>query len=252
MAIGQGVLIFAIGLAAGFININAGGGSMLTIPVLIFLGYPSAVANGTNRIAIMVESIIAVANFKSKGYFDWKLGLKLGVPALIGAIIGSSIAVDMSDEIFNRILAVVMLVVMALIILEPQKKLMNYSESLTLKTQITAVIVFFIIGVYGGMIQVGVGFLMIAGLALITGSSLVNVNSLKTFIVAVYMLASLLVFVANGRVDWLAGLILGAGDGLGAYFGSNFAVKKGDKWIKIILLIAILFMSAKLLGILNF
>lgn len=239
--------ILLAGIASGFINVNAGGGSLLSMPLLIFLGLPSAVANGTNRVALMVQNIIAITNFREKGYLDWKLGIMLSIPAVLGSMLGSSIAVSLSDAVFNKILGIIMIVVLVLIISQPQKRLIiDEEEVLNKKRKVIGVIVFFFVGIYGGMIQGGVGFIIITSLMLLTGYSLVRINSLKVFIVAIYLFISLIVFILNGKVNWTYGFILALGNGLGGYLGSNFAVKKGDKWIRAILIISVLFMAIKL------
>lgn len=252
MSIFKILLILLTGTAAGFLNTIAGGGSLISMPILIFLGLPSAVANGTNRIALMFQNIVAITNFRNKGFFDLKFSLLLGVPAIFGSIIGSKIAVNLPDAIFNKILAVVMLIVLALIIFNPKKHLNASIEMLSSNRKILAMIAFFFVGFYGGFIQAGVGFIIIVTLTLITGLSLVKINSLKVFVIAMYMLSSLLVFIFNGKVNWTLGLTLAIGNGLGAYLGSNFAVAKGDKWIRIILVIAVLAMAAKLFGLFSY
>ncbi|RKD33453.1 sulfite exporter TauE/SafE family protein [Thermohalobacter berrensis] len=249
MSVKYTLLVIAVGTIAGFLNTVAGGGSLFTMPVLIFLGLPSAVANGTNRIAIMIQNIIAITNFKNKGYFDWKLSVTLALPAVLGAIVGSNIAISLPDDIFNKILAVVMIIILGLILWNPKKRLKSRDLELNNRRKIIGAIVFFFVGIYGGLIQAGVGFIIIASLTLITGFSLVRINSMKVLIVAIYMIISLLIFIINGKVNWLYGLSLAIGNGLGAFIGSNLSVKKGDKWIKVILTISILLMSAKLLGI---
>ncbi|MBO8168561.1 MAG: sulfite exporter TauE/SafE family protein [Thermoanaerobacteraceae bacterium] len=249
MPLKSALLVFAAGIAAGFLNTVAGGGSLLTMPMLIFLGLPSAVANGTNRIALMVQNIVAVTNFRRKGFFDWQLGLMLAVPAVLGSIVGANIAIQLPDRIFNKILAVVMMVVLTLILWQPQKRLSAHAENLTVKRKIIAVITFFFVGMYGGFIQAGVGFIIIASLTVITGMSLVKINSIKVFVVLIYMLSSLAVFIINGQINWLLGLTLALGNGTGAWLGSNFAVAKGDKWIRVILFVAVTLMAAKLLGL---
>ncbi|KXS44693.1 MAG: hypothetical protein AWU54_688 [Candidatus Frackibacter sp. T328-2] len=241
------ILILLAGTAAGFLNTLAGGGSLIAIPALIFLGLPSAVANGTNRIAILVQNIVAVTNFKRKGYSDFKFSLKLSIPAFVGAIIGSSIAVNLPEELFNKILGIVMIVVLVLILYNPKKRLESTIEKLSSRRQLGAMVAFFFVGIYGGFIQAGVGFLFIVTLSLITGLSLVRINSIKVFVIAVYTISSLAVFISNGKIDWMLGLVLAVGNSLGAYLGSNFAVNKGDKWIRVILAIAVLIMAGKLL-----
>ncbi len=249
MPVEQIALILVTGIAAGFLNTLAGGGSLLTMPVLIFLGLPSAMANGTNRIALMAQNIVAVTNFRRKGFFDWKLSLMLGIPAVLGSVLGANLAISLPDRIFNKILAVVMLLVLGLILWQPQKKLAGAGGNLSSKRKLAAVITFFFVGIYGGFIQAGVGFIIIASLTVITGMSLVRINSIKVFVVAIYMLSSLAIFVYSGQVDWVLGLTLAVGNGLGGWLGSNFAVSRGDKWIRVFLVIAVTLMAAKLLGL---
>ena len=167
-------VIFTAGILAGFINTLAGGGSLLTLPILIFLGLPTAVANGTNRIAIVAQCAFAVAGFKKKGVSNFKLSLLLSTPAIIGAIIGAYFAVDISDVLFRRVLAVIMLLVLGLILWNPRQDSSGSSNSLGRRQLITAMTVFFFIGIYGGFIQVGVGFIIIAALTTITKFNLVD------------------------------------------------------------------------------
>jgi len=236
---------------AGFLNALGGGGSLISLPMLIFMGLPPAVANGTNRIAIIIQNIVGVTNFRSKGFFYPKLSIILGIPAIIGSILGARVAVTISGELFEKILAIVMILVLILILTRPEKKFIKEIDSDNLGTSrlVLAVIAFFGVGLYGGFIQAGVGFIIIVALTLITGMSLVKINSLKVFIILIYTASSLLIFIINGKVDFILGFTLAIGNGIGAYIGSNFAVSKGDKWIRVFLVIAILAMSAKLLGV---
>ena len=246
------LLILVTGTAAGFINSVAGGGSLLSLPLLITLGYPSAVANGTNRIAIIIQDIIAVANFKKKGYGNFKFSFKLGIPAIIGAVIGSNIAISIPDSVFNAVLGIVMVVMLIIIIFNPQKKFMKNKNKESIGqnfNKILGYIIFFFIGLYGGFIQAGVGFLIITALAFLTGSDLVEISSIKVFIVAMYLIPSLLIFIINGKIELLTGLILAAGNGLGAWIGTSLAVKNGEKMVKAVIFIAIIFMAGNLLGI---
>lgn len=243
----QLLLILLVGIAAGFMNTLAGGGSLLTMPALILMGLPSAVANGTNRVALLFQNTTAVLNFRRKGYFDWRLALMLAFPAVLGAALGSGIAVSIPDLIFNRLLAGVMILVLFLILFKPKTKIKEISGPMTLKRKLLSMGIFFFVGLYGGVVQAGVGFIIIAALTWITGSDLVRINSIKVFVVAVYIFFSLAVFAANGKVDLLLGLTLAIGNSLGAWIGSNLAVKKGDRWIRIILAFAVSAMALKLI-----
>jgi hypothetical protein len=141
-----------------------------------------------------------------------------------------------------------------LIISCPKKNcLINYTlsitETLNLKNKIIAVIIFFFIGIYGGFVQAGVGIIIIAALSLIMGISLFKINSIKVFIIAIYVISSLLGFIYNGKVNWMLGFILAVGNAFGAWIDSNLAVSKGEKLIKTVLTIAVIIMALNLLGI---
>ena len=242
-------LILVTGLAAGFINTLAGGGSMLTMPMLMFLGLPSATANGTNRIAIEVQNIVAVLGFKRKGVFDWKLSWQFAVPATLGAILGARIAIDLPDEVFRKVLAIVMIVVLGLILWNPTRRLRRLQTEMTPWRRAATMGGLFLAGVYGGFIQAGVGFILIATLVLGTGFDLVKINSHKVFIVACYTIVALLIFALAGAIDWRLGLILAVGNGLGGWIGSSFAVRKGEKWVRVVLAVAVLAMVLRLSGL---
>jgi uncharacterized protein len=239
-------VVFTVGIIAGFINTLAGGGSLLTLPILIFLGLPTAVANGTNRLAIMTQCLFAVIGFKRKGVSGFKLSLLLSVPALIGAIIGAQIAVDMSDILFKRVLAVIMLLILGLILWNPRQDVGSLMSSGRNHLIIT-MIAFFFIGFYGGFIQVGVGFIIIAALTTIKGLNLVNTNSHKVFITGIYTIFALIVFAFNGKICWTIGLCLAAGMGLGGWIGSHWVVAGGERWIRLALTICVIAMVIKLL-----
>lgn len=241
------LLLLAVGVFAGFLNTIAGGGSLLTLPILIFLGLPTAMANGTNRVALVVQNGVAVWNFRRRGFFDWRLGLLLGIPAMIGSILGARLAIHTPDAVFNKILAVVMLIVLGLTIMPKKKKNDLAREAyLSKKQRIIGVLGFFLIGIYSGFIQAGVGFVIMAFTSTLIGMSLVKVNSIKVLVVGLCMITSLITYILHGDVRWFYGLLLATGQGAGAWLGSNFAVNKGEEWIRRILVVTVLFMSAKL------
>ncbi len=247
-------LIFITGIVAGFINTLGGGGSLLTMPMLIFIGLPAAEANGTNRIAVFIQGIVGIISFRSKGYFYPKISIVLGLPAILGSILGAKVAISISGALFEKILGLVMVVVLLIILTRPEKKFIKETdgENWGVIRLIIAIIAFFGVGFYGGFIQAGVGFVIIAVLTLITGMSLVKVNCLKIFITFIFTVSSLLVFIMNSKVNLLLGLTLASGSAIGAYFGSIIAINKGERWIRIFLIITILAMAAQLWGLLDF
>ena len=187
--------------------------------------------------------------FKKKGFFEWKLALFLGIPMTAGAIIGSFISINLPEKLYTTILAVVILIVIAVVIINPQKYIKRNIIEMTMKHRVLGIIIFFILGIYAGVIQAGVGFLIITTLVFMTGYSLVKINSLKVMIAMIYMVVSLAIFIISGNVNWVYALVLSVGNGTGAYLGTRFAVKHGDKWIRIIMVVAALIMALKLLNV---
>ncbi|OPL18391.1 MAG: hypothetical protein AVO35_05990 [Candidatus Aegiribacteria sp. MLS_C] len=249
MEIHGAILLLLAGVAAGFINVLAGGGSFITIPLLILLGGLSpTTANGTNRVAILLQNIFAMKNFRNHGFRDLRQGMTLGISAVLGALIGSGIALEVPDAAFRMILSAVMILALAIILRPIRNRDADRSSRRLLHPRLQ-LFMFFFIGIYGGFIQAGVGYLVIFALSVAGGLSLVRTNSLKIIIIAVYTIPSLSVFAAAGQVRWVPGLVLGMGSSIGGWLGTTFAVRKGDRWIKAVLAAAILAMALKLMGL---
>lgn len=230
------LLLFAVGLFAGVLNTLAGGGSLLSLPVLIFMGLPPSVANATNRVAIVLQNIFAVRGFKSKGVSVYPFSLWLGISAFFGSIVGASFAVDINEALFNRILAIVIVGVVVYMGINPLKNVKK-AENMGKKATITSVVVFFFVGIYGGFIQAGVGYLMIMALTLINGFSLVKTNSIKVFVALTYTSVALGIFIYYGIVNWEFGIPLAIGNATGGWLSSRWSVNKGDNWIRYIVMV---------------
>ncbi|MDG1528466.1 MAG: sulfite exporter TauE/SafE family protein [Polaribacter sp.] len=240
------ILLIVVGFIAGFINTIAGGGSLLTLPVLIFMGLPPSVANGTNRIGIIIQMLAGSAGFKSKGITTFPFSIYMGVSALVGSLIGAQIAVDIKGETFNKVLSFVMIAVVLIIVFKPKLKTKELIERTTGKHLWISCVAFFIFGIYGGFINAGLGFILILFMHYLNRLSLVKSNATKAVIIIIYMSAALIVFILNDKVDWKMGLIMAIGTSLGGWFGSRFSVKKGDGFIKIFLVVVVSFMAIKL------
>lgn len=238
------IILFLVGSVAGFINVNAGGGSTLTLPTLIFLGLDGALANGTNRIAILIQNISAIYSFKKEKFSNFKISLKIAYLTLPGSIIGAILAIKLSNELFQKILGIVMIGIVIQMIIPKKKSKSSGNENSKIPWQVY--LSMFGIGFYGGFIQVGVGFLLMASLQWLMKLNLILVNMHKVFIVLIYTIPALSIFVISGNVNWQMGLSLAAGNAFGAWWAAKFAVKKGENFVKIILISAILIMALKL------
>lgn len=240
------ILLILVGFVAGVINTLAGGGSLLTLPVLIFMGLPPNIANGTNRIGIVIQMMAGTAGFKSKGITTFPFSIYMGVSALVGSLIGAQIAIDIKGETFNKILSFVMMAVVLLIIFKPKLKTKELLERTTGKHLWIGCIAFFFFGIYGGFINAGLGFILILFLHYFNHLSLVKSNATKAVIITIYMSGALLVFIVNDAVNWKMGLTMAIGTSLGGWFASRFSVKKGDGFIKIFLIVMVSIMAVKL------
>jgi uncharacterized membrane protein YfcA len=242
------VLLFAVGSIAGFMNVMAGGGSTITLPTLIFLGLHSSLANGTNRIALLIQNISGIISFKQEKYHHFKMSLWLSVFTLPGAIAGAVIATRVSDELFQKILACVLIGIIVTILLpRTNQRIQEIDPDRAQNWLIYPAMI--AIGFYGGFIQAGVGFLFMAALYHLVKLDLVRVNMHKIFIIFVYTIPALFIFFLTHNVDLKFGLVLAVGNAFGAWWSAKVSVRKGERLIKTILVIAILIMSLKLLNI---
>jgi len=182
----DGVMLVAFGAVAGFINVLAAGGSMLTLPLLMLLGLPPQVANGTNRVSIVLQSVSAVGSFRRAGADDLRISLHLSLPAVAGALLGAWLALLVSDAIFQGVLIAAMALA-SLMMLLPQPRLATQTLTPARITP-TVHLAMFVIGVYGGFIQVGVGVLFIAVLYRLLRIDLAQVNVFKVFIIVTIQL----------------------------------------------------------------
>jgi len=241
----QILLLVAVGVVAGIINILAGGGSLLTLPVLIFLGLPPQIANGTNRIAILAQNIVAVNSFSRGGKLPLKLAMLCTPSALLGSYFGARIAVNISDELFRQILAGVLILVMIVMMFDPAKRLTFPEKQLGWLRMLALVVSFFGIGIYGGFIQAGVGFLIITAL-LCHGLDLVRINAVKVFVVLFFTAIALAVFIQHGQVDYKLGLALAVGNSIGGWLGTKLAIAKGHGFIRKLLFAVIVVFAIRL------
>ncbi len=245
-------LLALVGLFAGFINVVAGGGSFITLPVMIFLGLPPSTANGTNRVGILIQNIFALWRFHRLKVFPWKFSLMVVSPAVAGALLGANLATIIGQEAFKKALALLMVLVTGVTLyINPVKKLARSSSvsdfpDLNLKRWTLTMVLFFLIGIYGGFVQAGVGFFILSAV-LLSGLDLVRGNAVKIFVVLIFTVFALGVFLSKGMVNWTAGLSLAVGTTLGGQLGAIASVKKGNKFIQRFVTVLIVIFALKLL-----
>ena len=246
MTLSEYLLLISTGIAAGLINTLAGGGSLLTLPLLIFMGLPAAEANASNRVAIFIQNIFAVKGFKSKGVAVFPFVYWIGVSATLGSLLGAYFATEISNRTLNKILSIIMVFVLIITVLKPYLGKKEALERFTKKRNLISIILFFGIGIYGGFIQAGVGFIIMASLSGIHSLNLTKINSIKVFVVLCYTSVALWVFIYNGKVLWTYGLVLAFGNAIGGWVASRWSVGVNEKWIRLILILTLSALAIKL------
>lgn len=225
-----------VGFVGAVINVIAGGGSFLTLPLLIFLGLPPSIANGTNRVGVLAQNASASLGFHRHNILPVRWALAAALPATAGAIVGVWAALNVPDIAFRRILSIVMLGVAFGTLFRGAKGTPRPDvRSAWHPALMTG---FFVTGIYGGFLQAGVGFLVLA-LTTFAGLDLVRGNAVKVFTVMLLTLLSLAVFAGAGQVHWPAGLALGFGNLLGGIVGVRMTVLKGQRWLERVVMVAI-------------
>lgn len=241
--------VIGAGFAAGFINTLAGSGSLITLPLLIFIGLPATVANATNRVGVLLQNVVSTGSFHQQKVLDWKYGLMLSAPAVVGSYIGALIAVDLNEDLMRRAIGVVMVVMLFVILFKPDRWLKGRPEGARRYPNLLEILIFFGLGVYGGFIQAGVGVFILSGLVLASGYDLVRANAIKVLIILMVTAMAMAVFAANSLVNWGMGLLLAAGNMIGALVASRLAVKSGARFIRWLLIAVVVVSSLDLLGV---
>jgi uncharacterized membrane protein YfcA len=239
--------VLLIGAMAGFINVLAGGGSFLTLPLLIFFGLPPNLANGTNRLGILMQNVFAVGQFAKKEIRPGVFGLKAAAYAVPGGIIGAWLATLVSNDQFKVSLALVMIIMSLFTLFSRSRESSSpINPEDYLGSWLGPGIAYFLVGIYGGYIQAGVGFLVLTVL-MWQNINLVHGNAVKLTIITFFTFTALLIFAWNQQVSWGMGIVLGIGNMAGASLGTHVAIKKGHNFIKHVVTIAVIVFAIKLL-----
>jgi len=240
-------LLLALGgLVAGIINTLAGGGSLLTVPLLVMLGLPATTANGTNRIGVLFQNLVSTLRFRREGLDGIRGARPILGAVIIGSLIGATIASSMPAELFRRIFGVVMVLLLIPMFRTGIKKPATQNE--TPRSGLANQLIFFAIGLYGGAIQAGVGIFLIAALSR-SGLDLVRTNAIKVVIVGTLTVVAVPVFIIQGQIDWTLASALVAGFALGGELGARAALKGGERLIRPVLAVSVLAMSGRMLGL---
>lgn len=247
MSVEHIVLVVVVGIITGFINTLSGSGSLISLPVLMFIGLPPHVANGTNRVGILFQNLVSTGNYRRQGILDMPMGVRVAVPAILGSIAGAVVVLEMSERAVEISIAVVLLLMLIPLWFKPKQWLEGRDMSGVPHNGSLRFVIFFMIGMYGGFIQAGVGIFLLSALVLNAGYNLVKANALKVFINLIFTPFALAVFIWQGQVNWGVGLTLAVGNAIGAWFASQWSVAWGPAFVRYVLMVVIIGSGIKLL-----
>lgn len=239
----EAVLLVVGGIGAGIVNAVAGGGSMLTVPLLVLAGVPGNTANGSNRVGVLTSNMASAAEFRRLGVEGFQHASVVIGPAVVGSVIGSLAISRLEAASFERIFGLIMIPLIILTINKPKVRTDGETWSRTKTT-----IVFFVVGIYGGAIQAGVGLVLLAALSR-AGFDLVTANSIKVLVTLSVTLVALPIFIANGQISWIPAATLAFGFTIGGWVGAQLGVKKGEAWIRRVMIFAAVALALKLIGV---
>lgn len=239
------LVLLVVGFVASTVNTLAGGGSFLTLPLLLFMGLPAGAANATNRVGVLAQNVGAVWGFHRYGVLDWRFALGAAVPTALGSGLGAWLALGIGDREFKRLLAVLMIAICAWTLLRKGRSAGQGEGALVGRPWLVRA-GFFLVGIYGGFIQAGIGFLVLA-LTTLAGLDLVRGNAVKVLAVLLQTLVALAVFLTAGQVRWAEGALLAVGGLLGSLVGVRLTVLKGQRWLETVVTATMVLFAIRLL-----
>jgi uncharacterized membrane protein YfcA len=236
-------LLAGAGLVAGILNTLAGGASALTVPALVLVGLPGTVANGTNRVGVLVQSLVSAWRFRAEGVSGFRKAAPVLLPIVLGSTLGAAVISRVSDETFNLLFGAVMVLLVVPLLRPPAAS----PQPRTWSAPVTFA-VFFAIGIYGGAFQAGVGIMLVLALSY-AGYSLVQANSIKVVVNAALTAVAVPVFILNRQVAWLPALCLSIGFTFGSVIGVRVAIFGGERIIRPVLVGSVALLAGKMLGL---
>ena len=243
------ILFAAAGILAGIINTLAGSGSLVTLPIFMFVcGLPPDIANGTNRVGIIFQTLVGIQGFRKSGAIDYRGSAWLFVPAVLGAILGAWLASEMSADQMRDVIGGLMVVMLFVLLINPKRWIQESDSAKRHNKNWLSIGVYFLIGVYGGFIQAGVGIFLLAAAVLVSKYSLKDGNAIKLLVILAFATPTLAIFCWHNQVHFGYGIAMAIFQSLGAVVGVRFAtrVSNANLWIHRLLIVILIAASAKI------
>jgi uncharacterized membrane protein YfcA len=223
------LLYLGAGFCSGFLNTIASAGSAVTLPLLVFLGLPASIANGTNRVQIAIGRISSIVAFQRAKVIDWRNALVLAIPCVLGGCLGAFIAAVLQSKYIGWAITFAVIAAFVVLLTNPKRLLQDQKvDKPVIKWWHLGL--YFLVGTWGGFIVLDASTYALMVLVLAIGYDLRKANAVKAVAIFPMSIASLVIFAWAGEVDWDIGLCLSVGSVMGAWIGAVLATKE---WIKI-------------------
>ncbi len=231
------ILLVAGGAICGIVNVVGGGGSLFALPVLLAMGLPAGTANGTNRLSIFLQDVTAMVSFRKRKEMPVREASKLIAPVVLGAIVGSLVAaVCLTELLMNIVLLIIILFMIGVMWWKPDAWLRTKKLKNDMRLGTVNWILFLLAGFYGGFIQAGFTWLVMALLVLRAGNDMISSDAVKMFLNMIITPFTMVIFWYYHQIDWLYGGVMGLGGILGGWLGVRFVSSWSPALIRKILL----------------
>ncbi len=219
------VIAFSGAFIAGMINALAGNGSVITLTLLTeLLGLPGNVANGTNRVGVLMNAAGAMTGFAGKREMQYKLYWQYILPVIFGAVIGTITATMVTHAQFMGVFKALMIMMLIVVLVKPERWLIAKAEKSLLPRWLVWPVML-LLGFYGGFIQMGMGVFYLAALVLVARLPMIESNMIKAISVGSFTLIAVIIFAIAGQVVWSIGIVMGIAQFLGGWLAAHYASK---------------------------
>ncbi len=245
------LIAFVGAVIAGSVNTLAGNGSAITLSILTeLLGLPGNVANGTNRVGVLFNGIGSAWGFYRGGKLKLENSKHIIITVVAGAVVGGLIALNITNEQFMGIFRFVMVGMLVVILVKPQRWLKK-SKTASHLPKAVLLFLYFVLGIYGGVIQMGMGVFFLAILVILDGYNLIYANAIKVAVVALFTVLMVALFQYRGFIEWPIGLLMGVGQFIGGWYTAKLASRHPDaeKWAYGLLVVIVIGSILSLFGV---
>ena len=240
-------VLVIVGAFVGFVNTVAGMATVISYGLFMAMGMPINIANATSRIGVMLQFSTNSFIYKKEGLLDVGLATRVGVPVALGAFFGAEMASMLPPQVMEIASGVLLPLRVILLLIDKDKVMKRFDLHYTPQMTLWKYLLFFILGIYGGFTHAGIGILVILSSFFFLGQDLTHANAIKQLTTVIYTPVALVIFAIHGQINWPVAFIYAVGNVIGGVVASKVAIRWGEKFLKVTVIVVVLVMSVYLL-----